>query len=97
LAIEYFNDAISQNPKNCSYYVYRAVSQLAKKNMEAATEDAMRILQIQPNWPKVSRNVSRLISSAKPKKDWLFTKTRKSKCDDEEKVVHFERLLHLLL
>ncbi len=66
LAIDYFNDAIEKNPKNCTYYVYlphaiaydncrsyRSIANSALKKGADALEDATKITQLQPNWPKV--------------------------------------------
>eukprot|EP01114_Cavostelium_apophysatum_P018769 TRINITY_DN5882_c0_g1_i1.p1 TRINITY_DN5882_c0_g1~~TRINITY_DN5882_c0_g1_i1.p1 ORF type:complete len:962 (+),score=265.98 TRINITY_DN5882_c0_g1_i1:189-3074(+) len=54
LAINYLNDAIGKNPKNSSYYVYRAIANLALKRNELAQADAMRVVAMTPNWPKLN-------------------------------------------
>ena len=73
LAVSYFNDAIKHNPKNCTYYVYRAVTYMAKKNLDLAEQDALKVIQLQPNWPKVIILSVTYIDNklAKSKEDWL--------------------------
>ena len=53
LAIDYLNDSIKNNPKNSTYYLYRAISYLALNKNKQATEDALKILEFSQNWPKV--------------------------------------------
>lgn len=54
LATNYFDEAIEKNPKNCTYYVMRAIVKLVQLKHSEALEDSLKIVQIQPNWPKVS-------------------------------------------
>jgi tetratricopeptide (TPR) repeat protein len=53
LALNYFDEAIEKNPRNCTYYVLRALTKLADQKELEALEDALKIVQLQPNWPKV--------------------------------------------
>eukprot|EP01119_Soliformovum_irregulare_P000065 TRINITY_DN10051_c1_g1_i1.p1 TRINITY_DN10051_c1_g1~~TRINITY_DN10051_c1_g1_i1.p1 ORF type:complete len:434 (+),score=133.97 TRINITY_DN10051_c1_g1_i1:101-1402(+) len=53
LAIDYFSDAISLNPKNPTYYVYRSIAYVAAKNLATASEDAWKAITLDPNWPKM--------------------------------------------
>lgn len=54
LAISYYSDAITKNPGNHVYYIYRAVANMMARYEAEATEDAMKIVEISPKWPGVN-------------------------------------------
>lgn len=60
--MSYFTDAIEKNPKNPTYYVFRAITHLAAKKDKEALKDALQIVQCNPNWPKVKKMETMLIS-----------------------------------
>ncbi|KAL6062755.1 hsp70-Hsp90 organizing protein 3 [Balamuthia mandrillaris] len=51
-AIKHFTDALEGNPHNCALYTYRATAYMALGKLEEAALDAMKIVQINPDWPK---------------------------------------------
>lgn len=79
LAIDYFNDAIEQNPRNSTYYVYRSITYMVLKKYDLSTEDAMKIIQHQPNWPKIDPILQGYVSkegkvNVMMKKRWFILK-----------------------
>ena len=58
-AIAYFTDAISIDPSNHILYSNRSASYASLRNYEAALEDAIKLIQLKPDWPKVFLFISK--------------------------------------
>lgn len=55
LAIDYFNDAIKEQPSNIYFYSLRATATAQLCQHTQAIEDINKILQLSPIWAKVKR------------------------------------------
>ena len=53
-AIDSFSGAINRYPNKFPFFLFRALTYLALKQEQNAQEDAMRVAEKSPNWPKVS-------------------------------------------
>eukprot|EP01105_Mastigella_eilhardi_P015800 TRINITY_DN3616_c0_g1_i3.p1 TRINITY_DN3616_c0_g1~~TRINITY_DN3616_c0_g1_i3.p1 ORF type:complete len:786 (+),score=224.17 TRINITY_DN3616_c0_g1_i3:3-2360(+) len=45
-----FTEAITNNPQNAVYYIYRAITHMATKKFDFAIEDAMKCATLNPDW-----------------------------------------------
>lgn len=55
LAIDYFNDGLKQHPENWYLYALRGTAYAASNEINQATEDALKVAQLSPTWPRVRK------------------------------------------